>query len=62
MEKPIVYVVMSSDFPDSVFATRDAALNYINERTAKELEFLKLPIWERPRGRIYWTMHKFEVK
>lgn len=57
-----VYVVMSSDFPDCVFADEGAAKRYMVERNTEELELLKLPIQNRPRGRIYWNVYEFEVK
>lgn len=47
-----VYVVMSNDFPDSVYKTKTAAESYVAARTA-----------EPPNvPRIYWRVYDFELR
>ena len=54
-EKPqqVVYVVMGNDYPDSVWATKDAALRYIQEQKGTVGPSRRL---------IYWREYEFTVR
>jgi len=51
-----VYVVMSNDFPDSVFMNRRKADAYVKKW--KKIKALKF----RDFQRIYWQVYEFEVQ
>lgn len=53
-----VWVVMSNDFPDSVFATAETAESYVRRQMAKQKEN-KLT-WDTPR--IYYRSYEFELR
>lgn len=48
-----VYVVMSNDFPDSVFDTEQAAERYCQE---------KRKIREHGTPKIHWRVYEFKVR
>ena len=50
-----VYVVMSNDFPDCVFARKDDADSYAETKNSQD----KL---EYPYRRVYYKVYPFEVK
>lgn len=55
-----VYVVISDDFPDSVFATERAAKKYCEQQRAKDKD---VDGNRRIMGpRIYWNYHTFDVE
>lgn len=47
-----VWVVMSNDFPDSVWSDEARARDYIKVRNSE---------WTPHQTRIYWTVYEFEV-
>jgi hypothetical protein len=59
-EKPqvVVYVVVGNDYPDSVWATRDAALRYIQELKSTN----RMPSSVGPNRPIYWREYEFVVR
>lgn len=52
-----VYVVMSNDFPDSVFSTEAAAKAYVNRKN--DAPENRLPSGGGPR--IYWRSYEFDL-
>lgn len=53
----IVYVIMSNDYPDCVFAEEKAAEQYVKDKHNEQKK--GLPNWEVPR--IYYKAYPFEV-
>lgn len=53
-----VYVVMSNDFPDCVFADAEAASKYCDEKTEAQRSGVS-GTWS---PRIYYRVYKFEVR
>lgn len=56
-----VYVIMSNDYPDRVFANQEDAERYVERREEEEKKLLAIPISRRPRGRIHWRVYPFPL-
>ena len=54
-----VWVIMGNDYPDSVFASEEAAEKYI---AGKKAEHLRAQQLGGGFSRIHWRSYEFEVK
>lgn len=56
-ERRTVFVVMSNDFPDSVWASEPAAKAFCAAKNAENAQRVK-----DGNGRIYWRVYDFEIR
>lgn len=57
-----VWVIMSNDYPHSVYTNGRKAEKFVEEAIAAEDKEAAKPIQQRSRSRIYWRAYPFETK